>query len=237
MYRTLLRPMWRRLPIGVRRSIRAIRLEYLVHKGVFDSEEPEFRRLSEWLGPGDTALDIGANFGSYTLRMSELVGDTGHVFSFEPVPQTFAMLTRALTTRGCINVCALNLACSNVNGYVTMSIPDDPLTGEDLYRASISKTGPALLRICGSRIDDLPLPLEELKVVKIDAEGHDAQVIDGMWTTISKLMPVLIIEHPSSELSRRLTGLGYSHSRQSASPNTVFVLPNQSRPAMVDGNP
>ena len=229
MMRKFLGPVWKRLPVGFRRSARSARLERLVRKGDFESEEPEFRRLSEWLREGDTALDIGANFGTFTLRMSQLVGSDGHVFSFEPVPQTFAMLNRSIAARGCTNVCALNLACSDTNGYVTMSIPDDPVTGENLYGAHISLNGPALVRICCVRLDDLPLPIGEVRLVKIDAEGHDAQVIYGMWNLVAKSMPVLIIEHPAEDLRSRLHDLGYSSCRDPQSPNTVFV---KSRPVL-----
>jgi len=89
MLRRLLRPVFRRLPKATRRSIRALRLEYLVRRGIFQSDEPEFVRVKDWLKPGDVALDVGANFGAYTLEMSRRVGDTGRVFAFEPVPQTF----------------------------------------------------------------------------------------------------------------------------------------------------
>lgn len=229
MLREILGPIWKRLPVGLRRSARAIRLEYHVRKGVFDSEEPEFRRLSEWLKSGDTALDIGANFGSFTLRMSQIVGSKGHVFSFEPVPLTFAMLNRSLAARGCSNVCALNLACSDTSGYVTMSIPDDPVTGENLYQAHISQSGPSLVRICCVRLDDLPLPFGDVRLVKIDAEGHDAEVVYGMWNLLTKSMPVLVIEHPADELCRRLLDLGYTSSRDPQSPNTVFVKTRQAQ--------
>ena len=225
MLRSTLKPIWHRLPIGLRRFVRAARLEYLVRRNVFESEEPEFSRLPEWLRPGDSVVDIGANFGTFTLKMSALVGETGRVFSFEPVPQTFAMLIRALSARNCRNVYPVNLACSNINGSVSMSIPDDPLTGEDLYQASISASGPSLVQVCCARIDDLPLPFGKVRLIKIDAEGHDAEVVDGAWETLCRSMPILIIEHPPDEISDRLAGLGYRKSREADSPNTVFLPP------------
>jgi FkbM family methyltransferase len=118
---------------------------------------------------------------------------------------------------------ALNLACSNENGFASMTIPDDPLTGENLYRAAISERGSNMTSISRIRIDDFPLPFDGLRLVKVDAEGHDSQVIDGMWKTISKHLPVLITEHPTEELIARLAGLGYQFTHQSGSPNGVFI--------------
>lgn len=221
--RGAVRPIFRALPKGLRRSIRARRLEYLVAIGKFESDEPEYKRLHEWLSTGDTAIDIGANFGSYTLRMSELVGGSGRVFAFEPMPQTFAMLVRALARADCRNVTAFNLACSNESRVVSMSVPDDRFTGENLYQASISNSGPSLTTVLCVRVDDLPLSLGSLRLVKIDAEGQDALVIEGMWHVISQHMPILIVEHPPSYTIERLTQLGYKATRAGKSPNTVFL--------------
>ena len=222
----VLRRVLRAFPLGVRRNLRAVRVERLVRSGRFASEEPEYGRLAEWLGEGDFALDVGANFGSYSLRMAELVGDTGRVYSFEPVPQTFAMLVRSIAVRGCRNVTALNLSCANENRILTMSIPDDPLAGEDLYQASISDTGPSLTSVVGIRIDDLGLPFDRLRLVKIDAEGHDSEVIKGMWGLIERTRPVLIVEHPAEAISAKLAALGYTLELPPRSPNGIFHPPD-----------
>jgi FkbM family methyltransferase len=218
--------IFRSLPIGLRRSIRARRLEHLVRSGRFHSDEPEYERLQEWLRPGDIALDVGANFGSYTMRMSKLVGETGRVFAFEPVPQTFHMLMRALAAAECRNVTALNVACSDENGPIRMVVPDDSVTGENLYGASITgdaQAGFLVYRMC---IDQIPLPKSGIKVVKVDAEGHDHIVIAGMWGLLESCMPVLITEHPRPEITARLEQLGYVLTRsQKRSPNGVFIPP------------
>jgi FkbM family methyltransferase len=228
-FRNLLRrafgPFFRMLPLHVRRSIRAMRLRRIVLNDDFQSEEIEYRLLSQWLARGDTALDVGANFGSYSVKMSQIVGKNGLVFAFEPVPQTFSLLTIVLESAQCSNVFALNMACSNTNGLVSMCVPDDALSGENLYQASIHGDGSSRVTAVSIRVDDLPLPLDGLTLAKIDAEGHDAQVIEGMWNTINRLMPVLIVEHPPAEIVARLSAIGYTWTRQESSPNTVFLPP------------
>lgn len=52
------------------------------------------------MAPGDWALDIGANVGHYTKRMSDLAGPEGRVIAFEPVPDTFAVLCANAQARG-----------------------------------------------------------------------------------------------------------------------------------------
>lgn len=229
--RQTLGPLFRALPLHVRREIRTKRLESIVKRGKFVSDEHEFGRLQEWLAPGDVAIDIGANLGTYTMRMSEIVGRSGRVYAFEPVPQTFATLTRLLSVADCTNVTALNLACSDRNAIVSISVPDDAVTGEDLYRATIMDGGPSPVSICCVRLDDLALPLDRLRLVKIDTERHETEVLDGMWRIVSSRRPIMIIENLPAAAVDRLISLGYRKSHRAKSPNSVYfpegtVLPS-----------
>ena len=70
------------LPRSLRSSLRSLHHRRQMARGRFRSPEPEWDRLGEWLRPGDTALDVGANIGHYACRMSELVGGTGRVIAF-----------------------------------------------------------------------------------------------------------------------------------------------------------
>ena len=83
-------------------------------------------------------LDIGANVGHYTLRMSELVGDSGRVVAFEPVPETFALLAANARGFAIANVSLLNVAASDSAGIAGIRIPqfDDGLT--NYYQASLT---------------------------------------------------------------------------------------------------
>lgn len=218
-------PLVRQLPLSFRRKLRAWRVHSLIRRDRFGSEEPEYHRLQTWLRSGDIAIDVGANFGTYSLRMAEIVGENGRVYAFEPIPQTFAMLVRSVAIRGCRNITALNLACANESRILTMSVPDDALAGEDLYQASISETGPSLTSVVCVRIDDLGVPFDRLRLVKIDAEGHDSEVIEGMWGLIERTRPVLIVEHPAEAISKRLVALGYTLELPPRSPNGIFHPP------------
>jgi SAM-dependent methyltransferase len=81
-----------RLPFPVRQMLRA--WKYRLQKAAvrFRSDEPEFHQLSELVQVGDWVLDVGANVGQYTLRLSELVGREGRVIAFEPILETFEIL-------------------------------------------------------------------------------------------------------------------------------------------------
>jgi hypothetical protein len=56
------------------------------------------------LAKGMTFVDLGASIGYYTLLASRLVGTTGHVFAFEPDPETYAYLKKNVSRNQCTNV-------------------------------------------------------------------------------------------------------------------------------------
>src|SRR6516162_6691688 len=99
--------------------------------------EADMEALSQVVRPGDFALDIGAFVGFYTQRLSQLVGATGEVWAFEPVSETFSILSYVVRELSLNNVRLLNLALSDSNGEAVMEIPRYRRGGESLYGAHI----------------------------------------------------------------------------------------------------
>lgn len=65
----------------IRHWARQLRYAAQISRNRFESPEPEFRALDQFLRPGDWAIDVGANVGHYTKRMSDIVGHTGRVIA------------------------------------------------------------------------------------------------------------------------------------------------------------
>jgi len=65
---------------------------------------------------GDFVIDVGAFSGSYTALLSRLVGRTGEVWSIEPVPDTFRILSYCVASSNLENVRLFNLALSDSCG-------------------------------------------------------------------------------------------------------------------------
>jgi hypothetical protein len=78
--------------------------------------EADMEALNQIVRPGDFALDIGAFVGFYTQRLSQLVGATGEVWAFEPVPETFSVLSYAVRELSLNNVRGLNLSLRDSDG-------------------------------------------------------------------------------------------------------------------------
>jgi len=92
--------------------------------GMFEHDEPEFRMLADWVTEGDSVIDVGANIGIFTAALSQLVGPKGHVFAFEPIPDTFHLLTANSRLFAFPNVTLLNAAASNASRLVWMEVPN-----------------------------------------------------------------------------------------------------------------
>jgi FkbM family methyltransferase len=190
------------LPEPIRTPLRSLLHNRQIAKGAFRSPEPEWDRLSEWLVDGDVALDIGANVGHYSCRMSELVGANGRVVAFEPVPSTFSALTGNAGHFKHRNVTLVNAAVGDCVGHVGLSVPN---VKNGSYLAHIDPAGP--IRCLVLTLDSLALP-GPVKLVKIDAEGYEPNVLMGMNALLKRDQPVVILER-NKAAEAYLIELGY----------------------------
>jgi FkbM family methyltransferase len=222
----LLKRLAATLPDTWQQRLRSARSRAQIRRGTFHADEPEFDRLPEWLNPGDCALDIGANMGSYTVAMSRLVGRTGRVIALEPIPDTFAILVSNLQAANCSNVTAINAAASDRTDVKSMHVPRFDSGLENFYEARLAPDDqPAttsVRQILTLALDSLNLP-QRIALAKIDVEGHEKAVISGIWKLIQRDLPVLIIETTSPVIEQRLAGLNYRVLHRAGSPNRVFL--------------
>lgn len=194
---------------------------YQIGHGRFRSPEFEFNCLDKWVCKGDWVVDVGANVGHYTVRLSKLVGENGRVIALEPVIDSFFFLTSNVFYKNYENVTLLNVGASDQSSVFGIEIPDTSDGMGNFYQAhfvDINRSSRSALAIS---IDDLKLP-NEVALVKIDAEGHDLQVLRGMKALLVRDHPVLIVESHVPEVIEFLETFGYSYSQNENSPNLVF---------------
>src|SRR5262245_59935385 len=109
---TLAKRIAAQLPHGWQQALKRRHFRRQMRRNSFRTNEPEWDLSSQWLSPGDWAIDVGANIGHYTKRFSDLVGASGRVIAFEPVPATFELLSANAAQFTCANTTLLNLAAS-----------------------------------------------------------------------------------------------------------------------------
>lgn len=161
------------------------------------SNEWEFGLLSRFVKPGDTAVDVGANLGGYTVRLSELVGAQGVVHAFEPIPRTFRLLKHNVERLGTSrNVVLHQAAASDVSGRAEIHLP---LEGKlpNYYTASLEGRGMGPVRVVSVRTTTLDNALAEcprVAFLKVDAEGAEWHVLQGARALLRQSHPVILCE-------------------------------------------
>jgi FkbM family methyltransferase len=208
------------LPLSFQDELRRARFLLRARSGKFSPGEPEAEILPRLVSPGDWCIDVGANVGQYTLLLSQLAGPTGHVFAFEPMAATAATLA-AVCAKNARNVSVLHLAASDTAGIISFELPIDSAGLQNYERAHIGENGG--LKSFRIPIDHFPLP-HRISLVKIDAEGHESEVLHGMRQLMQRDSPVLIIEDNGTIPQKFLSDLGYRSVKiQPDSPNVVYL--------------
>lgn len=159
--------------------------------------EAELDLLALLIGPGERALDIGANYGTYALTLARL---GARVDLFEPNPAIAAVL--AAWARGKSGVAVHALALSDRSGTAELVIPGE---GGVEHDSSAALAGGAVAS--GRRIAVPLAPLDSLAIrdaalIKIDVEGHEDAVLRGAAATIAASSPALIVEIEQRHIAR-----------------------------------
>ena len=209
------------LPATWQEELKKWRFAHQIKNSRFFTDEPEYDILPDLISPGDWVLDIGANVGHYTCRFSELVGPAGRVLAFEPIPNTFCLLSSNARFFKFSNVSLFSLAISRTLDVVGMSVPKFDSGLNNYYQAHITDADEANYSILTFPIDCLNIE-HKVSLVKIDAEGHEDSVLEGMMALLAKHRPTLIIETVSEQTEARLSGLGYHSEKLPGSPNTLY---------------
>jgi FkbM family methyltransferase len=204
-------------------KLRRIYYDFRIRVNRFFTTEPEYALLPTLLSPGDCVIDVGANIGLYTKRFAELVGKQGRVIAFEPVPETFALLTGNMQRIGCSNVTLINGALSDETTFTGMSMPTFDTGLKNFYQARLVHDTDGQteeFQVMTLRLDALNIP-NRVALVKIDVEGHEALVLRGMADLLHQDHPTLIVETSSTEVEANLCSIGYLAKRLGDSPNIL----------------
>jgi FkbM family methyltransferase len=149
--------------------------------------EHELRLLKQLCRPGCTAIDAGANIGSYAYFLRHIAAA---VHAYEPNPELAARLARRLP-----GVRVRPVALSDHRGRLTLRVPLDGLQQMNHELASVAQDfqGPtADFAVEATTID--AENLADVGFIKIDVEQHEREVLRGAMQTIIRCRPVLLVE-------------------------------------------
>lgn len=146
-----------------------------------------FRRFIE---RGQVVFDLGANVGFYSLLASTLVGPTGRVFAFEPVPRNLDYLRRHLTLNHVTNVTVWETAVGRTEGSGHFDFGHNHVSGHltDQVNGQTFKVRIVSLDHLVTT-NELPPP----NVIKCDIEGAEHDALLGAEGIIAMYRPMVIL--------------------------------------------
>ncbi|MES2278833.1 MAG: FkbM family methyltransferase [Bacteroidota bacterium] len=173
-------------------------IEYaILSTGTYESEIGKLINTS--LKPGYVALDIGANIGLQSIRMSKCCGDSGKVYAFEPLTYLQNKFTKNTQLNNCTNITLFPFALSDVPGESEIKI-NEHNWNQGTFSLTQTNTGNTLQQLVIKVADEIPEieMLANLHLIKIDVEGFEYPVLRGLKTTLQKHKPRIIFEYDSN---------------------------------------
>ncbi len=149
---------------------------------------------------GDVVFDIGANRGTYTLFLSNIVGPKGEIHAFEPVPPTFAMLSENVSKRRRFdNIKLNNSAAGESAGTITINMPDcdDGQASMARHAAGSWKEAKTIstFQCHVTTLDAYAASVPRAPAfVKCDVEGAELLALRGGKEMFTRHTPILMLE-------------------------------------------
>ncbi len=181
--------------------------------------------LKEFLSPGETFLDIGANIGIYTVLGGEIVGRNGCVIAIEPFVKTAARLQENVLINGLDQVKVRVSAMGTEPGHAKLHMNlDRPVS----FSLVDSGKGQGAVDVPIDSIDDLVSRegIAQVHFIKMDVEGFEHEVLKGGFKTIQRDKPIIQFEcYDDSKFEDVLAGYRYYRFLDVAgNPHDVNVL-------------
>jgi FkbM family methyltransferase len=170
--------------------------------------EPELDLIRYAVREGETAIDIGANYGLYSYHLSRALGPRGKVYAFEPIPFTagsFRHIARALRFHG---VELIEKGCGEQAGVIEFTVPiqdsgaiiagvvhmgarDNERPGRERHaRFQRTKKIPCEVIVLDERLPGV----RDVSFVKCDIEGADLYALRGARKLLERNKPVVVCE-------------------------------------------
>jgi FkbM family methyltransferase len=165
-------------------------------------ERSTVKAYSRIVVPGSIVIDIGANIGAHTLFLGQLCGRTGRVIAFEPTHYAFTKLKRNVEINpdissriSCHQIMLVASAGDTVAKEVYSSWPLRNSAPVELHADHKGR----LIATAGATAETLDGALDRLGVhrvdfVKLDVDGHEAEVLEGAGRTFKRHHPAILME-------------------------------------------
>lgn len=170
--------------------------------------------LAQLLRPGDVVIEVGANIGSLTVGLAKTVGSTGRVIAFEPQRVVFQTLCANIALNSLTWVDTVHAAVGLRAGSVVIGEPDYARPGNfgAVEVGSGDVTNGTASPVMLVTLDQM-FTGRQLRLIKVDVEGMEQDVLEGASRLLTGLRPMLYVENDrrdrSAALIRVIQSFGY----------------------------
>jgi FkbM family methyltransferase len=152
------------------------------------------RFMARTVRRGELAVDVGANFGYYSLLLADLVGPEGRLYAIEPNPEVASLLERSLLLNGFSARTRLcRVAAGAGEGTATLYVPEREPKNATLFAAAGALPG-GRVKVPVASLDRLLGAERPIGFIKIDAEGGEEAIIAGMSRIFKRQRPPMVLE-------------------------------------------
>lgn len=188
--------------------------------------EAEIHFIRRWLKPGMAVVDVGANYGLYTLTCADLVGPQGKLWAYEPASLPRSFLTRSLVRNKLGHVQLIGKAMSDHQGSARLGIAGNAELNSLGEIGQAGETVELTTLDCESAAWDRPIDF-----LKLDAEGEEVRILSAARQFFAKHGPLVMFEYKHGSvvnqgLVQAIAGLGMALYRHVPSLNVLVPMSN-----------
>jgi FkbM family methyltransferase len=160
-----------------------------------------FQRKEFLPSKGWTVVDVGATYGDFSLVIGKFFG-ADKVLAIEPNPFAFSLLLKNILLNNLTNVII------PIKAYLWDNNNQIPLNPKSNFFSSVQGAS-SELKVKVKKLDSLirEIELNNIDLLKIDAEGSELGILRGGILTIRRFRPKIIVEVHSSDLREKVVGL------------------------------
>ncbi|HEV3221887.1 MAG TPA: FkbM family methyltransferase [Puia sp.] len=186
--------------LGEKRYLRLLASSFqkLYKTGSLGVDYQDIYFLKNLVREGDNCIDIGAHLGYFTVELSRLAGESGHVYAIEPMSKFYNTLKGIIENRKPSNVILYQYAMGGDSGFVEMGIPKVENVKKFAY-ARIIRSSTFLEYVESEKVknvhgDDLFHDLSRVDFIKCDVEGLELAVFQSFKEIIGNHRPIVLCE-------------------------------------------
>lgn len=168
-------------------------------------EREVIRFVEKLVTEGDDCWDVGGHYGYFTAAMAKIVGSSGHVHTFEPIPEHADRIAQAAEKSGLDGVTLHRQAVAGEVGQMTLCFSpadagDDSMAYLDAYGGVDTPTAQEHYQhfqrttVSTVTLDSLLGQLAPPSLIKIDAEGAEVAIVGAAENLLLQFKPRLLIE-------------------------------------------